>query len=183
MARLLARDPFGGLLPLSWGQVTAMAVDPGPVTLIAPYRASVGETRDRLRAELALDWPDPGRATGSGEAALLSVGPGRALLVGVPAPDLPGAAVIDQSDGVAVVAVSGADARAVLARLVPLDLDPVAFGEGSVAATLVGHMTATLWARGEALRIVGMRSMARSLVHELERAARNVAAREAMRNR
>jgi len=177
VARLLARDPFGGPLPLEVGSVTVTVVDPGRVTLIAPYREDGAATRDRLRGALGLDWPGPGLAVEASGAALLSVGPGRALLVGGEAPDRAGAAVIDQSDGVAVVSVGGADARSVLARLVPVDLAPEVFVEGCVACTLVGHMTATLWARGEAVQIMMMRSMARSLLHELERAGRAVAAR------
>ena len=55
------------------------------------------------------------------------------------------AAVTDQSDGRALVRVSGSHARTVLAKGVSIDLHPAVFTVGSAAATGVAHMAVHLW--------------------------------------
>jgi sarcosine oxidase subunit gamma len=93
--------------------------------------------------------------------------------------DLTGlAAVTAQGDGIAALEVRGAAAEAVLARLVPMDLRAAVFPVGRTARTLVNHMAAQVTRVGEnAFEIMVMRSMARTLVHELREAAEMVAAR------
>jgi methylglutamate dehydrogenase subunit D len=55
------------------------------------------------------------------------------------------AAVTSQSDGRSVIRVSGAKAREMLAKGVPLDLDPRVFGPGDVALTVVAHINVHFW--------------------------------------
>ena len=55
------------------------------------------------------------------------------------------ASVTDQSDGRALVRVSGPEARTVLAKGVSIDLHPAVFTAGSAAATGVAHMAVHLW--------------------------------------
>jgi methylglutamate dehydrogenase subunit D len=55
------------------------------------------------------------------------------------------AAVTSQSDGRSVIRVSGARAREMLAKGVPLDLDPRVFGPGDVALTVVAHINVHFW--------------------------------------
>ena len=176
MARLLARTPAEGLgLPLAVGRARLSEVELGPVTSIAPFAGRAAEVAARLGAPL----PPPGRAVAVQGGRLLWTGPGRALLIGGPAPDLSGlAAVVEQGDGIAAVMLEGDGARDVLARLVPLDLRDREFPEGATARTLLGHMTVTLTrAEPEAWEILAMRSMAATLVRELAEAMRHVAAR------
>jgi sarcosine oxidase subunit gamma len=49
------------------------------------------------------------------------------------------AAVVDVSDGRAVIAISGRDARDLLAKGCPLDLHPTSFAPGRCAQTLIAH--------------------------------------------
>ncbi|MGJ8621429.1 MAG: sarcosine oxidase subunit gamma [Yoonia sp.] len=91
---------------------------------------------------------------------------------------LDGAAITDQSDAWAVVKVQGETAEDVLARLVPIDLRAVAFGENDVAKTMLGHMSVTITRIGaDAFEIMVMRSMAGTLVHDLSVAQQGVALR------
>ena len=48
------------------------------------------------------------------------------------------------SDARAVLCVAGPDSREVLARLLPLDLHPRAFGPGRAAASIVAHISVYL---------------------------------------
>ena len=83
------------------------------------------------------------------------------------------ASVSDQSDGLYVVRVSGANVRDVLCKLVPVDLHPREFAVGQVAVTLAAHMPVTMWrladsAAGAAVfEIATFRSFAESFRHAL----------------
>jgi sarcosine oxidase subunit gamma len=176
VARLLERTPADGLgLPLAVGGTQLSEVELGTVTSIAPFAERAEEVAARLGGSL----PTPGQVVAVDGGRLLWAGPGRALLVGPEVPDLRGlAAVVDQGDGIAAVRLDGEGARDVLARLVPLDLREGAFPDGATARTLLGHMTVTLTRVGaDSYEVMGMRSMAATLVRELVEAMRHVAAR------
>lgn len=55
------------------------------------------------------------------------------------------ASMIDQSDGRCLLHVSGPRVRDALAKLVSIDLEPVVFPEGAVAATMIDHVPVLLW--------------------------------------
>lgn len=55
------------------------------------------------------------------------------------------ASVVDQSDGYAVLRMSGPAVRQLLAKLVPVDVHPRAFQIDDVAATVASHVGVTLW--------------------------------------
>jgi sarcosine oxidase subunit gamma len=175
---LVARGAFEGLgLPLAAGGATLSAVDPGPVTSLAPFAGRVAEVEAALGAAL----PPPGRAVSLGAGRMLWTGPGRALLVGLRPPEGLDAlaAMVPQGDGIAAAALEGPAAREVLARLVPLDLRDRAFPVGATARTLLGHMTITLTRLApEAWEILAMRSMAVTVARELAEAMQAVAARD-----
>lgn len=169
MAELIARSPCAGLLPCSIGRAAATEVDPGQVTLIQP-----------LKSARIADLPAPNRTADRGGARLLWFGHGQYLLMGG-APDtaLTGrAALTDQSDGWAWVRLDGADAEAVLARLIPLDLRAGRFPPGHTARTEIAHMPGSVTRLGDGGLLLGVfRSMAATLVHDLKTAMRAVAAR------
>jgi len=86
------------------------------------------------------------------------------------------ASVVDQSDGLAVVQVSGARIREALCKLFAVDLDARAFQPGDVAVTPAGHIGATLWRVDDvqgrvAFRIAVPRSFAASFRDHLVEAA------------
>ena len=177
MASLIAMIPARNLgLPLVTAGATLSEVDLGPVTSIAPFRGREAAVARSLGAA----FPRPGRVERIGEARLMWVGPGRALLIGRAPPEGLGvdAAVVDLSDAQVVLLLEGTASRDVLVRLVPLDLRDAAFPEGSTARSLVNHMTATISRTGhDAYEVMAMRSMAATLVHEIATAMRGVAAR------
>ena len=55
------------------------------------------------------------------------------------------AAVVNQTDGRCVFHISGPKARELLARGLPIDIDPRVFGPGDTALTLAGHINVHLW--------------------------------------
>ncbi|MGE0025123.1 MAG: sarcosine oxidase subunit gamma [Hyphomicrobium sp.] len=79
------------------------------------------------------------------------------------------ASVVDQSDGRVVVRISGARARDVLAKGVPIDLHPRAFKPGGVAITHASHIGIILWQVDDAptYECAMFRSYADSFAHWL----------------
>jgi heterotetrameric sarcosine oxidase gamma subunit len=84
---------------------------------------------------------------------------------------------VDVSDAFAELALEGRDAAAVLARLVPVDLDPAAFPAGAAARTLLRHVPLVLVASERGFGLLVPRSYAASAVAEIVVAMRAVAAR------
>ncbi|MBB4063208.1 sarcosine oxidase subunit gamma [Gellertiella hungarica] len=78
------------------------------------------------------------------------------------------ALVTDQSSGRAVLRLQGPKARAILAKIVPLDLHPEAFAIGQSGNTLFAHVSANVGRIGEdEFEIVLMRSFALFAFQEL----------------
>ena len=179
VAKLIATTACAGQLPQTIGDVTLSEVMLGPVTSIAPFQGKAEAVTEALTVE-GLRFPGPGETMTSGPARIIWVGQGRALLCGVEPPlSLTSiAALTDQSDANAVVQIEGAAAEAVLARLVPVDLRARALGQGRTVRTMLGHMTASVTRTGpQAFEVMVMRSMARTMIHELAEAAIGVEAR------
>jgi sarcosine oxidase subunit gamma len=121
--------------------------------------------------------------SGSDSTSFLGTGPGRWLVThdaGTPrfvdslAQQLGGlASVVDQSDSVGLLRLSGPALLDVLAEGVAVDLSAAAFPAGSVAVTQIAHMGVTLWKVDEAptFHIAVARSMAGSFLHWLEASA------------
>ena len=180
MAKLIANTPCAGLLPKTYGTVTLTEVDAGPITWVAPYAGQTKATSDALKAALGIGFPSPNRTTGTGPRAIWC-GMDQALVMGANCPNLPMAAAADHSDAWAIVRIEGEDAASVLARLTPIDLRPDVFKRGHTARSLIAHMNASITKVGSnAFEVMVMRSMAGTLVHDLEQAAKGVAARAAL---
>ena len=179
MVDLKPKSPCAGLLPLTVGSVTLEEVDAGTLTSLSPMGKAV-DLSAALEAAHGMTLPEPNRSTRSEEARCVWFGRGEALLMG-PVPHVglgDHAAVVDVSDGWAVVSLSGPDAVDVLARLVPVDLRARAFGEGQTVRTQVLHMSASITRTGEeSFLVLVFRSMAQTLVHDLNQAMESVAAR------
>lgn len=183
MAELIAKSPCDGLLPLTIGTVTLSEETPAQITHLAPFNGQDKAFSAALKAAHGMAAPAPGRSSGKATSRALWFGRGQWMLVG-PAADASlndVAAVTDQSDAWAVVRLEGAGSEDVLARLVPADLRRATFPRGRTARTLVQHMSASVTRVGEnAFQIMVFRSMARTLVHELETAMLGVNARVAL---
>ncbi len=180
MASLIETPALAGLaLPVVTAGAELAAADPGRVTSLAPFRGQAAAV-DAALAPLGLAFPAPGRSSAAGGARLLWAGRETAFLLGAAPPaGLAGrAALTDQTDAWAVLALSGPAHLAVLARLVPLDLRLPAFGPGATARTALVNCPALLARRDPAtVEIWVMRSMAATAVHEIATAMRGVAAR------
>ena len=181
MVKLIAQHPLSEALPKKIGSVSFTAHHPDKITSIAPYEGQGKAVSDALNAALLMRFPSPNRALQSQAGRLIWAGKGVALLFDADVPDIANlAATTDQSDAWAIVRIDGPQTEDILARLVPIDLAKPAFKVGHTARTMVGHMTGTVTRIGpQAFEIMVMRSMASTLLHDLTRAAKGVAARVA----
>jgi sarcosine oxidase subunit gamma len=104
------------------------------------------------------------------------VGPGEWLLVtGDPLqdPSIDGAMVVDQSHGRSLFRLKGPDAISLLMKGVAVDIAGTGFPVGASGAMAFGHLTINLARTGDKeFQIVGMRSFAESLYHDLKVAGR-----------
>lgn len=170
MADIAAVGAFDGLgLPLAAGGARLAALPPVRRTLVAPF-AGAGVT----------GLPAPGRVAQIDGGRIVWAGIGQWFFEG--AAPLPGrgAALTDQSDGWAALSLGGPDAREVLARLVPLDLDAAAFPPGSAGRSLLRHVMVLVVATGGGFELLVPRSYARTAVGEIGEAMRAVAGRAAL---
>lgn len=83
------------------------------------------------------------------------------------------ASVTDQSDGYAMLRISGPSIRDALCKLVPIDLHPRAFAVGDAASTVASHISITIWRLPDApdgsavFEVALYRSFAASFWHAL----------------
>ncbi len=143
-------SPFGPeLTPGRHGAAGA-----SPVTL-AERRVDIVQVMGSEAAVGGIALPQPGRAEISGDAMAVWIQPSGWLVIrprsdeGALAKTLADAAgdkaaVVDQSHGRAVLRLSGANARDVLAKGCRIDLHPRAFSAGSAATTTIDHITVTI---------------------------------------
>lgn len=161
--RLQARPALAGIaVPGRFGKATAK---PGVIVTertglgLATVAARKGKedalksaVRDVYKAEL----PDKPAVVQGAAVSFIGQGPGQwlaiseALAKGALASDLASrlgglASISDQSDARAVIRVSGPRARDVLAKGLPIDLDPRAFPLGSAATSVISLMGVQVW--------------------------------------
>lgn len=178
MVELIAKSPCEGLLPKEIGSVTLSEDVFDAITSVAPFRGQAKAVSDALKSQIGAALPGANRTTGKAQSRAVWSGRGQALILGPALKPIKGAAMTDQTDAWACVTVEGTDARAVLARLVPIDLRDASFKRGHAARTQVMHMNIVLMRTGaERFGIMAFRSMAGTLVHDLETAMEAVAAR------
>jgi len=146
--------------------------------------------RDKLRelaaavtANFAVDLPVGAEWTANNGVALLGTGPGKWLAINDTRDtefvsnletQLQGfASVVEQSDGLGVLRLSGPALSETLAKGVQIDLAPVAFPTGSVAVTSIAHIGATLWKVDDrpTIDVAVARSLSNSFLHWLEASA------------
>lgn len=176
MPELIAKSALEGRT-LTAGTVTLAEVDVGPISSVAVFPGGAKTVAKGLKA-LGLVMPEPNTFVEKKGARIVWTGRDQAFLVGVEPPALEGAAVTDQSDGWAVLSVSGAGVADVLARWVPVDLRLAAFPVGRAVRTQLNHMNVVILRVGDhAFEIMVFRSMARTAWHEVETAMHMVQAR------
>jgi heterotetrameric sarcosine oxidase gamma subunit len=181
---LAARPGFHDLLRQAGegrGVIVTERAELGLATVIARKGGAVALAA-RLKERLGVDLPAGPRRETSNALSLMGTGPGTWLATHEQGTtgllsalrenigDL--AAVSDQSDGYAVLRLTGPEVREALAKLVFIDLHPGAFGVGHVACTVAGHTGITLWRLedgpdGAIFELALYRSFAASFWHAL----------------
>jgi sarcosine oxidase subunit gamma len=126
---------------------------------LATVAARKGKT-DALNQAVAsaygVELPTSSRVAQGSQVSFVGYGPGQWLAVseslanGALARDLSAklaglASISDQSGGRTLLRLSGPHARDVLAKGLPIDLDPRAFPLGSAATSAISHMGVQLW--------------------------------------
>jgi heterotetrameric sarcosine oxidase gamma subunit len=173
---LIAKTALDGR-SLTLGGVTLAERSVGTITSVAVLPGGAKAVAKGLKP-LGLAMPAPNSFAEKKGVRIVWTGREQAFLIGAESPVLEGAAVTDQSDGWAVLALSGVAAVDVLARLVPLDLRLGAFPVGSAVRSVLNHMNAVFLRTGDyAFEVMVFRSMARTAWHELETTMGVVAAR------
>ena len=176
MVELIAKSACKGL-PLQVGALELSEDAPAAITSVMPFAGQEVAVSEALKSAIGATFPAAGRSTGRAGARVVWSGAGQALILGAPMVALKGAAITDQSDGWACLALRGPGARDVLARLVPIDLRETVFKRGHAARTLLGHMPCLLLhSAADRYDMLVSRSMARTAIHELEVAMKSVAA-------
>ena len=156
------------------------------VSLAAPMDGAAALAA-ALESAYGLSVPDSRISTVAGDRRIVRTAPDQFLLIFPhPAPDatktveaaLGGAGyVVDLSDALFIVEISGAVCRAALERLCPIDVHADRFPVGAFAQTHMAHMDATLIRHAEnRFQLIVARSSARSFLHHVETAFRNVVA-------
>jgi heterotetrameric sarcosine oxidase gamma subunit len=176
---LIAKLPLGNA-PLTLSQTTLAEWALPRMTSVAPFQGHEKAAVKVLKS-MGLIFPAPNRTSVADDTVLIWTGRHQAFLLNAdPAPLAASCGLTDQSDGWAALTVTGPQAEAVLARLVPLDLRLGAFAVGHAVRSGLNHMNLILWRTGPyAFTLLVFRSMARTAWHEVEDAMRMVAARAA----
>ncbi len=182
MANLTAKAP-ADLAAVTIGTVTLTEHPMGSIWAIMPYHGATDVTSSALKAAHGVGFPAPGTVEETGDIRIVWSGQGQAFLFGTKPETALGdhAGLSDQSDAWTHLCLEGEDAQTVLTRLVPIDLSLAALPVNRSARSSLGHMSALIIRTGEArFELLCFRSMAGTMVHELERAMKMIAARQAL---
>jgi heterotetrameric sarcosine oxidase gamma subunit len=185
--------PFRDMAPISHAAPGdapgAIATDRDGLGLatVAVRSAMLPALAARVRERFGIELPQGNTRREANGVAFAGVGPGTWLASREAGPDdwaallmrelAAFASIADQSDGYAVLRLSGPRLRVSLAKLIPIDVHPRAFKVGDVASTLAFHMGVTLWRLDDAadgapvFEIAVFRSLAGSFWHALSHSA------------
>lgn len=169
MPELIAKTPLSGIAPLTRAGTTLAEATLHSIISVAPFPGRDAQVGAAL-APLGLTFPAPDRQSAKGAVRLLWAGRTMAFLIGAPAPDglADHAALTDQTDGWAVLTLTGPAAVDALMRLVPLDLRDTVFPIGRTTRAPLNHMQLQLTrTAAQAFELMVFRSMARTAWHEL----------------
>lgn len=179
MPDLIAKSALAGFAPLTRGNTTLAEAPVARITSIAPFPGRMEQVNAAL-AGLGLTFPAPNAQVAQGGNRLIWTGRETAFLIGAEAPAALAevAALTDQSDGWAILTLSGPLAVEALMRPVPLDLRLAAFPVGRSTRSALNHMQAILTRTApEAFEVMVFRSMARTAWAELAEALEVLEAR------
>lgn len=176
MVNLKTASAFQDVDAKQIGTVTVCPADERVLTLIAPLPGQTPALTEAMEGALGLGFPEPGGVTRAGDIRCVWMGRDQAVLIGsAPLAEWQWPALIsDQSDGWAVLQVSGPEAAEVLVRSMPINVRAM---EGA-ARTQCAHIPISVSRIGpESYEIMCFRSMAQSLFREIAHSAALLAAR------
>jgi sarcosine oxidase subunit gamma len=182
---LTARSAFAGMLhAVDRGEAPGVVVRERAGLQIATVIARRGTQAlsAQVRSVYGIDLPPGPRRVGSDRIAFVGTGPRTWLVVRDDGGRLAGelqceladtAAVFDQSDGYAVMRLSGDKVRATFEKGLGVDLHPRAFRPGDAAVTACAHIGVILWQLDETptYEIAVFRSLAAAFWHWLSESA------------
>lgn len=154
---LAAQSAFLELTPVKSAAFSVELREDLSMASITAGKGKVADVRAAMQSAYALDLPDTARRVEGNGICVIWHGPDQWIAMaerGANGRDLERelmpllaglAAVVDQSDGRAVVRVSGTRIRDVLAKGIPVDLHPRAFASNGVAITHASHIGIILW--------------------------------------
>lgn len=117
-------------------------------------RGKAAEVAEAAQARFGVAAPETPKAVDTADATLIWSGPDQFFVLtkggkhgtGELGPAFASSASLsDQSHARALISISGAKARTMLAKLSSIDLHPAAFSVGAAAATSMDHTSVTLW--------------------------------------
>jgi len=176
---LIAKSPLADLLPLGAGNTTLTEATPDFITSVMPFTGKDAACSEAMQKAHDVALPAVGRSTGKTGGRLIWTGRGQYFFVGdkpVAKAVAASAALTDQSDGWAVMALQGDDAALVMARLTPIDLRADSFKRGHTARSEMAHMMSVITRLPKGFEIMVMRSFAKTAVHHIHQAMDSVAA-------
>jgi heterotetrameric sarcosine oxidase gamma subunit len=146
---------FAGMQAPKAKGVVIRELDGLGIAVVLARKGQAAALAARVRERFGFDLVAGPKRAGANDIHFLGTGPGTWLAIraggsnafATSLRDAIGehASVADQSDGLAVVQVSGARVRDALCKPFAVDLDARAFQPGDVAVTPAGHVGATLW--------------------------------------
>jgi methylglutamate dehydrogenase subunit D len=181
---LVHESAFAGLRAAGTGEgVLAVERKGLAIATVIQRRGQSRELSAAVTANFAIDLPVGAEWTANHGVAWLGTGPGKWLVISEAQgaefvekleTKLGGfASVIEQSDGLGVLRLSGPALFQTLEKGVQVDLAPGAFPTGSVAVTSVAHIGVTLWKVDDepTVDVAVARSLCNSFLHWLEASA------------
>jgi heterotetrameric sarcosine oxidase gamma subunit len=173
---LIPKTPAKAMKVYSSGPATLCEISLGEATSIAPFKGQDAAVETALGVKL----PKVGKSTSRAGQEVVWFSQGQFLALGfdVPAGVTGLAALTDQSDAWCALELTGEGAEDVLARLVPVDLRATKFKAGHALRSQLGHMPLHIThLKSGGFRLLSFRSMAGTMVHEIQRAMDHLAAR------
>lgn len=179
MLKLIAKSPAEGMVPITVGTMELNEVLPAYLTSIVCYHDQSDALSVALKNHHGMALPKTGQATGREGAWAIWAGSSVFLVGPEPHADLSKyAAIVDQSDSWCVLNLKGADVEAVLARLSSVDMRLKVMKKGQVVRSQLQHMNGIYHRVSEdSFDIYAFRSMAKTMVHDIERAMWYIASR------
>ncbi|WP_420131785.1 sarcosine oxidase subunit gamma [Rhodopseudomonas sp.] len=178
MAELIYQSPWRALAPRGTGAgIVATPIERRGIATVMARKGRATELAARVQADYGVALQDVPKRVGSERVTFIGIGPGKWLAVSqrsgpgfaaVLAAQLDGlASVVEQSDGLAILHLSGPALPSLLEK--GFQIDCAAFGADGAAVTSVHHVGATIWATGDGgVSIAVARSLVGGLLHWLE---------------